>query len=77
MKIEHLKLYGAATEIKEISDYLDKRIQFHKLAAGLTDQEEITGEQAVHLRVCIELYDLKEFLYNRLLHVTKDLNKDD
>ena len=74
MKIDYLKIYGAAAEIKEINEYLDKRILFHKSIAGLSDEVEPTNEQAQHLLICIELYDLKEFLYNRLLNITKELN---
>ena len=74
MKIEYLKTYGAASEIKELNDFLDRRILFHKSAAELAESGEPTPEQAQHLLICIELYDLKEFLYNRLLQITKDLN---
>jgi hypothetical protein len=75
VKIEHLKVYGAASELKILTDYLDKRIAFHKAVLKLKGEgEEITQEDAMHLRVCIELYDIKEFAYNRLLELTKDLN---
>ncbi len=77
MKVEHLKAYGAATELKTLTDYLDKRIAFHKAVLKLNGEgEEITQEAATHLRVCIELYDIKEFAYNRLLDLVKDLNLD-
>lgn len=74
MKIEHLKIHGAASELKEISDYLDKRILFHKSVAELEDPDNLDHEKAQHILICIELYDLKEFIYNRLLQITKDLN---
>ncbi len=75
MKVEHLKVYGAAAELKTLTDYLDKRIAFHKAVLKLNGEgEEITQEAATHLRVCIELYDIKEFAYNRLLELVKDLN---
>ena len=77
MNVEHLKVYGAAAELKTLTDYLDKRIAFHKAVLRLNGEgEEITQEVATHLRVCIELYGIKEFAYNRLLELVKDLNLD-
>lgn len=76
MKLEHISLYGGIDELKTVSDHIEKRIKFHKEAARLAT--EIHGEEsyeaAIHMHICIELYDVKELLYNRFMKIANQFN---
>jgi hypothetical protein len=76
MKIDHLVLYEKAEELKSMKDYVDTRIKFHKEAARLSVESggETSLEAMIHLRICIELYDINQNIYSRFLKISKQLN---
>ena len=75
MRITDIIVFEKLSELKKVNAFIDKRIKFHKGAANLIEEqnEALTQEAAQHLLVCIELYEIKGFIYSNIAEIANDI----